>query len=205
MKKMYIICFLAFGVALSGIYIGSYQLTHKRLEAQEQTETAKLELEPEPELLGAVSADETIITRKTTYVLEEYSLNDDTLSSEILTPPVEILGYDRKKMTEYIQEYMENLSPEEAGKGLISLELTSFSKDKVVLRKTYYQDKKKAQFYLDVQMGRVVVYQTEDDTLYAYTELKFNNLPEALQREILAGKYIETIEELYHFLESYSS
>ena len=43
MKKMYIICFLAFGVVLSGIYIGSYQLTHKRLEAQEQTETAKLE------------------------------------------------------------------------------------------------------------------------------------------------------------------
>ncbi len=73
MKKMYIICFLVFGVALSGIYIGSYQLTHKRLEAQEQTETTKLE--PEPELLGAVSADETIITRKTTYVLEEYSLN----------------------------------------------------------------------------------------------------------------------------------
>lgn len=199
MKKMYIICFLVLGVTLSGIYIGSYQLTHNRLQAQEQTEPS------EPELLGAVSADESIITRKTTYVLEEYSLNDDTLSSETLTPPVEVLGYDRKKMTEYIQEYMQNISKEEVDKGLISLELTSFSKDKVVLRKTYYQDKKKAQFYLDVQMGRVVVYQTEDDTLYAYTELKFNSLPEGLQREILAGKYIETIEELYHFLESYSS
>ena len=94
---------------------------------------------------------------------------------------------------------------DEKQRGLISYELSSFSESEVVLRKTYYREENTARFYLDVQMGRVVVCQTEDDSLYAYTELKFAELPEALQREILAGKYIETVEELYHFLETYSS
>ncbi len=204
MKKMYIVCFLVLGLAFSAVYYGSYRLTQQRLGNQEQQETNQ-DTSSVPAVLGAAKTEESIITRRTAYVLEEYSLNDDSLTSETISPPVEVLGYDRKKLMDYIQSYMENMEQEDKEKGLISYELTSFSKDKVVLRKTYYQEEQTAQFYLDVQMGRIVVYQTEDDSLYAYTEVKFNNLPETLRREILAGKYIETVEELYHFLETYSS
>ncbi len=203
MKKMYIICFLVLGVLFSGIYYVSYQMTQKHMANQEKNNLYLAEAEPE--ILGAVSANESIITRKTAYTLEEYSLNDNSLMRESKEPPVELLGYDRKKLMEYIQAYMDDMSQADKDKGLISYELTSFSKDEIVLRKTYYQNENAAQFYLDVQMGRIVVYQTEDDTLYAYTELKFAELPEKLQREILAGKYIETVEELYHFLETYST
>lgn len=201
MKKMYIICFLVLGVAFSGVYYGSYRLTRNRL-SQQETEENKESL---PQVLGAVSREESIITRKTSYVLEEYSLNDNSLTKEATKPPVELLGFDRRKLMEYIQEYMDNMPEDEKQRGLISYELSSFSESEVVLRKTYYREENTARFYLDVQMGRVVVCQTEDDSLYAYTELKFAELPEALQREILAGKYIETVEELYHFLETYSS
>lgn len=202
MKKVYIICFLVLGLTLSAVYYGGYQLTKQQTAAPDGQATATTAI---PEILGAARTNESIINRKTSYVLEEYSLNDNSLSSETTDPPIEVLGYDRQKLLDYIQNYMENMSVEDKEKGLISYELTSFSKDEVVLRKTYYQDTPTAQFYLDVQMGRIVVYQTADDSLYAYTEVKFNQLPEALRREILAGKYIETIEELYHFLESYSS
>lgn len=204
MKKVYIICFLVLGLTLSAVYYGSYRLTRQQTATPEGQETT-VNTSASPEILGAAKTDESIITRKTSYVLEEYSLNDDSLSSETISPPIEVLGYDRQKLLDYIQSCMENMSEEDKEKGLISYELTSFSKDEVVLRKTYYKEAPTAQFYLDVQMGRIVVYQTADDSLYAYTEVKFNNLPESLRREILAGKYIETIEELYHFLESYSS
>lgn len=203
MKKMYIICVLVLGVLFSGVYYASYQITQKRIADQEKNNLYLADAEPE--ILGAVSASESIITRKTSYILEEYSLNDNSLMREPKEPPVELLGYDRKKLMEYIQAYMDDMPQAEKDRGLISYELTSFSKDEVVLRKTYYRNENAAQFYLDVQMGRIVVYQTEDDTLYAYTELKFVDLPEKLQREILAGKYIETVEELYHFLETYST
>lgn len=200
MKKMYIICFLVLCVAFSAVFFGSYQLTQNRLQ-EEETGTAV----SDTQIVGVAKAEESIITRKTAYVLEEYCINDESLVSEETEPPIEVLGYDRARMLEYIQNYMDNMSETDKDKGLISYELTEFSKDKVVVRKTYYQGESTAQFYLDVQMGRIVVYQTADDSLYAYTEVKFNNLPENLRREILSGKYIETVEELYHFLESYSS
>ena len=206
MKKMYIICFLLLGLAFGGVYYGSYVFTNNRLAEDETGASSGADAsQTQLQLVDAAKSEESIITRKTAYILEEYSLNDDSLVSEEMEPPIEVLGYDRKMMLEYIQEYMENMSEMEKDMGLISCELTSFSKDKVVLRKTYYKEEQEAQFYLEVQMGRIVVYQTADDTLYAYTEVKFNTLPEPLQREILAGKYIGTIEELYHFLETYSS
>lgn len=202
MKKMYIICFLFLGLVFGGVYYGSYVLTSNRLAEENAPTAAAGTKEP---IVNAVKAEESIITRKTVYIIEEYFLQDESLVSEKTEPPIEVLGYDRKRMTEYIQKYMDNMSTQEREKGLVSCELTSFSREKVVLRKTYYRQEDEAQFYLEVEMGRIVVYQTEDDSLYAYTEVKFNKLPEELQKEILSGKYIKTIEELYHFLESYSS
>ena len=201
MKKMYIICFLVLCLAFSAVYYGSYQLTQSRLQEEETNSTAV----SDTQLAGVSKSEESIITRKTVYVLEEYCINDESLISEETEPPIEVLGYDRGRMLLYIQDYMEHMNETDKDKGLISYELTSFSRDRVVLRKTYYKGEPTAQFYLDVQMGRIVVYQTSDNSLYAYTELKFNSLPESLRREILEGKYIETVEELYHFLESYSS
>lgn len=42
-------------------------------------------------------------------------------------------------------------------------------------------------------------------TVYEYTDISLEGLPENLQKEIQNGKYIETLESLYGFLENYSS
>ena len=42
-------------------------------------------------------------------------------------------------------------------------------------------------------------------TVYEYTDISLEGLPENLQKEIQNGKYIETSESLYGFLENYSS
>ena len=42
-------------------------------------------------------------------------------------------------------------------------------------------------------------------TVYEYTDISLEDLPENLQKEIQNGKYIETSESLYGFLENYSS
>ena len=41
--------------------------------------------------------------------------------------------------------------------------------------------------------------------VYEYTDISLEGLPENLQKEIQNGKYIETSESLYGFLENYSS
>lgn len=60
-------------------------------------------------------------------------------------------------------------------------------------------------YVLLVEDGFVTVYQSDWETLYATTGILLENLPENLQQEIQDGKIIDTEEQLYNFLENYSS
>ena len=60
-------------------------------------------------------------------------------------------------------------------------------------------------YYLKELNGYVVVYLSDKKTVYEYTDISVEDLPENLQKEIQNGKYIETSESLYGFLENYSS
>ena len=51
----------------------------------------------------------------------------------------------------------------------------------------------------------IVVYREDKQTLYMNTDILLEDLSDTLQTEVMKGKYVETEEELYHFLESYSS
>ncbi len=60
-------------------------------------------------------------------------------------------------------------------------------------------------YYLMELQGFVVVYLDDKATIYEFTEIPLTDLPEELQQEVAAGKYMESEEELYAFLENYSS
>ena len=62
-----------------------------------------------------------------------------------------------------------------------------------------------AGFFLCELQGYVAVYTGDRRTLYEFTEIPVNDLPGELQHEIAAGKYISSEDELYGFLENYSS
>lgn len=61
------------------------------------------------------------------------------------------------------------------------------------------------EYILLEEKGYVAVYHTDRKTLYAATDILLSNLPEELQKEIKQGRYIGSEEELYSFLENYSS
>lgn len=60
-------------------------------------------------------------------------------------------------------------------------------------------------YYLLEKNGYVVVYLSDKETIYEYTSIDVETLPETVQNEVKNGKYIEDMEELYGFLENYSS
>ena len=53
--------------------------------------------------------------------------------------------------------------------------------------------------------GLVNIYREDGTTLYETTDIPVSLLPEALRQEISAGKGVATEQELYDFLENYSS
>lgn len=60
-------------------------------------------------------------------------------------------------------------------------------------------------FYLMILNGYVTVYLGDKQTIYEYTDITADSLPENIAEEIRETKYVETAEELYSFLENYSS
>ncbi len=60
-------------------------------------------------------------------------------------------------------------------------------------------------YYLKEVNGYVVVFLSDKKTAYEYTDILCEELPETIREELVNGKYIATQEELYGFLENYSS
>lgn len=60
-------------------------------------------------------------------------------------------------------------------------------------------------FYLKNREGYVVVYHSDKTTVYEYTNIAVSDLPLDIQKELLYGKRVESVEKLYGFLENYSS
>lgn len=60
-------------------------------------------------------------------------------------------------------------------------------------------------YYLMVYAGKIWVYYEDLKTVYLSTDIAIERLPEEVRQEVLDKKYIKNEEELYNFLESYSS
>ena len=99
---------------------------------------------------------------------------------------------------------MEHLPTQEQLDGLTSYELISYEGLEIHLRKTYHQNSNGGYIAKSFN-GMVVILNGDGKTVYEYTEINIGALPEDLRNEILDGMKLETEEELYSFLENYSS
>ena len=73
------------------------------------------------------------------------------------------------------------------------------------MKKVYEHLHLEEKFYLKAEENYVVVYYGDNSTVYMYTNIRMDSLPEETRREIEACKEIDTYENLYSFLESYTS
>lgn len=60
-------------------------------------------------------------------------------------------------------------------------------------------------YFLKEQNGLVLVCLSDKETVYETTSIRVSSLPEMLQKEIRNGKFLKDQQELYSFLENYSS
>lgn len=158
----------------------------------------------EQQIIETAAADNAVVTADTRYLVEQVDLTRGTVTEQEESVPVMYIGLDREALLEVLSSYDENPPLTELEKGFETIELTAFSRDRVVVCK-YYKEKEPAGFYLMVADHFIVVYEEDGRTLYMNTDILLERLPDGLQREIMSGKYVENEEALYQFLESYSS
>lgn len=159
---------------------------------------------------GAEDAQEAAVTSATlcvdtNYVLEEADILNHTVVETSTRLPDRYIGMDREQFLQAMENY-ENAPPlSEQERGFVSLEVVSFSRERVVVRKNYRFVQPSASFYLAVYNNEVIVYLEDKETVYIETHIQLDSLPEQLQKQIIEMMWIESEEKLYSFLENYSS
>lgn len=144
------------------------------------------------------------VTKNTTFEIEHYYPDEQrTLIEQINSMPM-LLGCDKEGIIDYLEEYMKHLSYEEREKGLSSYEMVSYNDNHICFRKIYKKQEYKG-YYAKSFNGTIVILNGDGKTVYEYTQITINNLPEELQKEVLQGYLLENEEDLYNFLENYST
>lgn len=185
-------------------YPNRYQVKETRNYTKQQIQKNIANDDMQPQVIETAVNDIPVVTADTMYLIEKVDLINGTVQESEESIPVKYIGLDREALVQELEAYDSNPPLTELEQGFETIELTAFSKDRVVICK-YYKLEKDTGYYLMVADHFIVVYREDKKTLYMNTDILLENLNDALQAEIMQGKYVETEEELYNFLESYSS
>ena len=133
--------------------------------------------------------------------------NEELISADtkLNIMPTKYIGLNRKRFIEEMDIYEISPALSDIKKGFKSLLVLSFSSKEVTLQKNYMVNNSNMHFFMVSKDNKVVVYYEDMETVFLKTEIEVNHLPENVRLEILNKKYFQTEEELYNFLESYSS
>ncbi len=159
----------------------------------------------EPQIIPTAREEEQVIGADTQYIIEEVDLKKNTSVETKWKVPDKYIGMDRQQFVKEMDLYQQSPSLKDQELGFVSVEVASFSKERVVVRKSYIFKEVSTSFYLVNEKNYVVVYCDDLKTVYMNTNITLDSLPDGLKQEIIQNKYVATEEELYNFLESYSS
>ena len=206
-KRISLFFIMPMGMYAFGFY------SHMKLEEefypgkfrQTEIEEKSAAAENEPQVIPTVLEEEQVISADTQYIIEELDLQKGTSVETKWKTPDKYIGMNRQRFVKEMELYQQSPSLKDQELGFVSVEVVSFSKEKVVIRKSYIFKEICTSFYLVNEKNYVVVYCDDLKTVYMNTNITLDSLPDGLKQEIIQNKYIATEEELYNFLESYKS
>ncbi len=214
--SLYLLSFLLLCMMFTACYYLSYlhalnDFNNKAIERKEKLSELTKKTEPTPMLTADKDDSQPVIEQEeriqpnTKYTLQIYNMKSDTTDVQELNPPSYLVGLSREEVLEYLASYMNDLPLSEYNKGLISYELVYFSEKEIVIRKSYNEDFLPFRFYVVVKDGYVVVYNSDLKSVFDYTHIEAKDLQEEDRIALSKGIYINSEEELYSLLESFSS
>lgn len=150
---------------------------------------------------------ELVIDSDATCIYEDIDKSNGNITLSEVKTPDEFIGKTRKQLEEILK-----------GKKSFRFEsqhLELFSGKKLKILRIYDsraryvnnddKEEKTSGYYIMLQDGSVYIFEADKKTIYYKTDLVYEKLPPRIQKELIAGKYMDTEIKVYHFLESYSS
>ncbi len=207
MKKKWVFVFITL-IAATVLYFGSYYFFKNRNDGEtpKGTVTKINKADTDEENVWGVIANSQVITKSTKIEIEYYDVKNDERVTKVLESNVEYLGLDRQGVIDYTRLYMDRMSVEDETEGLYDFQLVSFSPSKVILRKCYEKEEPKPKYVLGLKDYYIVIYYNDDSqAIFEETTIDARTLPENILNAVLEGMYFYEDNDLYNFLEAYSS
>ncbi len=180
------------------------QLTSEEWVEHAQQQTQEQSSLTENYAVEAASSNETLFV-DTEYVLEETDMLNHSVVETVSKLPGKYIGMNREQFLVAMEEYETYPPLSELERGFVSLEVLSFSRERVVIQMNYQYVQPSTSFYIAVQDNEVVVLLEDMKTIYINTGILLDSLPEDVQMDVIQMLWIENEESLYNFLENYSS
>ncbi len=179
-------------------------------QSVQQTEliqhTTEEELENDTENMVAVTTRQESLCADTEYMVEEVDVLRGTSVETMRVLPSQYIGMTREQFLATMENYQSAPPLMELERGFESLEVLSFSRERVSVRMNYRYVQPGQGFYLAVRDNEVVVYLDDKETIYIDdTGIMLDTLPDDMQINIIGMYYVEGEGDLYNFLETYSS
>ena len=163
------------------------------------------EKENTDESAAVIGMSKDITTCDTVFLVKEYDYSTGQTNSHEEKLPDLYIGKTREQLESLLADYNASPSLSDQEQGFEEITLDSFSRQMVIATRYYTSPSGEEDFYLMVEDDYITVYLGDLKTVYLYTGIHMSTLPENVQQEILDKKHIADKEELYNFLESYSS
>ncbi|MBQ7765729.1 MAG: hypothetical protein IJ397_02670 [Lachnospiraceae bacterium] len=210
MNRFFRICFLCVAGAclfLAGMWLSSYLFYQNELKGYETYPVkedfhkwSSEESVPSVETVAVSTVD-----MNTEFVIVKENLVTGTSEEIVEELPSQFVGMERYELEEYYENYLKSPVLKDREEGLTDAMVVTYSPEKLVVKKVYEPLQLQEKFYLKAEENYVVVYYGDNSTVYMYTNIRMDSLPEETRAEIEGIKEIESYESLYSFLESHTS
>lgn len=142
---------------------------------------------------------------QTKWIIQKYDLITKKTQIKEVKISRDLVALERNQLEEKVKQYVRNPEEQDKRDGLIEAVLLSFSKDSVVLLKTYDSTQNQKGFYLKIENGRVIAFYKDQTTIFLETDLSVDEMSTKMYKRLQKGIYFQNQEELFAFLESYTS
>lgn len=218
LKKL-IICIFFFG-SLAGIsYLGGYLFAldffkFDNLRSYDEEILKNPVLENKPDNMEAGMNESAFVKSDTLFILQDFNLDTEETHDNKMVMPIEYLGMNMHEVADYISRNYDKYREDDIE--LINVMLISFSDDKMVIRRCYYDikedetteitdDEGEIKYYIMENKGYVTIYKADKITIFLNTEILMTTLsPEDIE-QIKEGIGVKDIFEMYGYLESFTS
>ncbi len=145
------------------------------------------------------------ITADTVFIWQSMDVSSNTTREEQIPVPEVYIGLKRESFMEKLEDMKENPPLTELEKGFTGAQVLEFSPRKILVRAIYKKEEPSDVFFLMVKDNYVVIYYEDKKNVYMNTGILLETLPDAMQIKIIEGYQITGEQNLYNFLESYTS